>query len=1034
EAGTWTNGKVLPQFAPVTNYYVPDDVIIPGFDAQQLLTPTLKIDPGVNLEMADAETDIVLLGILDAIGTVADPILFTAETSAGWGGIDANFGSVVNLSNVTLEDGGFGDGDIGLDTPLNVNTEGINLSSVLFQDNLGSPVVIPASVNSFNLSNISFAGTGPQWIELEGGTWGNRTLPNYGASPLYYITGQDILIPGSASPVVLNIDPGVVLDMQDATIDITVQGNLNVLASTANPVRFTSQSGSWGGMNLQLGSTVQLQGVRFENGGQGGGIEGLANSLTIDSDNVTLQDVVFDGHTTSPVVITPFVQNINLSNVQFSGGGPAWIELTPGFWPSRTLPEFGPNPTYYVTGGDINLSSGSGEEGLVQTAALQQVDSLSIASGVNMEMGTDVDLFVFGVLDLQGTAAKPIRFISQTGWGGIRVEEEGQATLQNVLLDNGGQGDGQGGQAHVLSVESDSVFVTDTTFSNNTNSPIAIGPDVTAINLSNLTLSSNEVDAVTLPSGTWAFSTLPYYGGDSFYEVDGLVDIGVDGANRAAPLQNEPSVTIEPGVRIDFLSETSGIDVYEHLRAIGTASLPIVFTSRSGSWNGVVVNDTAIGEFSFAGFNNAGTATNLGYALVIDSDNVTLNNTVFANNLNPVLIGDSVTQIDISTLTFNSNGENAIVLEGGLWPSRSIPAYGALNLYQMENDVTIPVGSSVVISRGVRIDFASVYNDLIVQGELIADARPGETIVMFSSFDPSQIAQGPNQGSNANAKGVWGGIILEPGSQSTFRFVTIEEGGSGATNFDTSDPNTDGNRYVFQIESDRAILENVRFVGNQNGAVYVTTGVSTLNLNNLKFSSNTINGVLLQSGAWATRVLEDISDGIDYILEGDATIPTGTSLTVEPGVEINFVDPAYDLIVQGTLNLGGSEQRPIRLDSPDGWGSVSIEGGGSADIDFTIFKNGGTQPSAASAALVIGSSDVTVSNALFTENPRDCVIIIGGVTPTLDNNRFFGCGENGIEITPASAADLSSRALQQNGPSLIDNEFVEIGQAALFNT
>ncbi|WP_228766508.1 hypothetical protein [Pelagerythrobacter aerophilus] len=135
-------------------------------------------------------------------------------------------------------------------------------------------------------------------------------------------------------------------------------------------------------------------------------------------------------------------------------------------------------------------------------------------------------------------------------------------------------------------------------------SPAAGCPTIAAtpglIDEGTITGPTGEYRVCALPARVTASSTLPYVQG-LLYRLNGRVDVGTDGG--PVPIEDEPSVTltIEPGVTL-YASGSSFLMVNRgnQINAVGTAEMPIVFTSRdnvlglndensSGQWGGVVL-------------------------------------------------------------------------------------------------------------------------------------------------------------------------------------------------------------------------------------------------------------------------------------------------------------------------------------------------------------------------------------------------------------------------------------------------------------
>ncbi|UCC52731.1 MAG: hypothetical protein JSV68_01950, partial [Anaerolineaceae bacterium] len=65
------------------------------------------------------------------------------------------------------------------------------------------------------------------------------------------------------------------------------------------------------------------------------------------------------------------------------------------------------------------------------------------------------------------------------------------------------------------------------------------------------------------------------------------------------------------------------------------------------------------------------------------------------------------------------------------------------------------------------------------------------------------------------------------------------------------------------------------------------------------------------SGTWTLA-------GSPYLIDGDIIVPTGETLSIEPGVEVIF-QSWYKLTVNGTLDAVGTEAEPILFTASNKW-------------------------------------------------------------------------------------------------------------------
>lgn len=143
--------------------------------------------------------------------------------------------------------------------------------------------------------------------------------------------------------------------------------------------------------------------------------------------------------------------------------------------------------------------------------------------------------------------------------------------------------------------------------------------------------------------------------------------------------------------------------------------------------------------------------------------------------------------------------------------------------------------------------------------------------------------------------------------------------------------------------------------------------------------STRVCGALTGHRVWAAPV---------YTLTCDVTIPAGSSLTVRPGVLIQFADPGpYSLIIRGQFSAEATPTQPIRLQAvtpgAGRWGSLQVAAtailsfsnvevrdggagnhaqievlGGSAEIDNSLIHHGINGISAQNTSLILRHSQV----------------------------------------------------------------------------
>jgi hypothetical protein len=162
-----------------------------------------------------------------------------------------------------------------------------------------------------------------------------------------------------------------------------------------------------------------------------------------------------------------------------------------------------------------------------------------------------------------------------------------------------------------------------------------------------------------------------------------------------------------------------------------------------------------------------------------------------------------------------------------------------------------------------------------------------------------------------------------------------------------------------------------------------------------------------QSGMWTLAQSP-------YLVTSDVTVPQGETLTIEPGVVVQFRSSSHDLFVNGALIAEGTADAPIRFTSDDAvkapgqWGRIRFNeasddarcvlahcivefGGGSASgnieannasprIEKTTIR-GGSQH-----GLFLTGSDATVSGCVFENNAGNAIQMNVASFPELEQN------------------------------------------------
>ncbi len=132
----------------------------------------------------------------------------------------------------------------------------------------------------------------------------------------------------------------------------------------------------------------------------------------------------------------------------------------------------------------------------------------------------------------------------------------------------------------------------------------------------------------------------------------------------------------------------------------------------------------------------------------------------------------------------------------------------------------------------------------------------------------------------------------------------------------------------------------------------------------LALSQNFVGGN--QSGVWD-------SDHSPYLVIDDIIVPAGQTLTIEPGVVIDFQNH-FQFIVNGNLQAMGAENDTIRFTTSNpatGWGGIRISSPDICQLSYCRIefgKSSGDYPDMHGGGLALLSSDAIIANCVFADN------------------------------------------------------------------
>ncbi|MFC2015927.1 Ig-like domain-containing protein [Chloroflexota bacterium] len=369
--------------------------------------------------------------------------------------------------------------------------------------------------------------------------------------------------------------------------------------------------------------------------------------------------------------------------------------------------------------------------------------------------------------------------------------------------------------------------------------------------------------------------------------------------------------------------------------------------------------------------------------------------------------------------------------------------------YVVTCDIYVTTGTTLTIQPGVVVKFHGWWDDLMVDGTLIADAT-AESPITFTSLQDDAVGGDTNGDGSATspAPDDWSSLRFNSGSTGNVLDHTVVRYGGGqwsenvrvVTTDLTLTNNTIAHSSWHGLTLDNALpssLSGNTIISNAQHAVNapLTNNADSISLSGNSASGNGVNGVVLWGSVsgvvnWAW----DGGDTLPFVVYGTVTVQEGSRLTLAPGTVLKFRDHFTNLVVAGGLVADATAEMPVIFTSlqddsvggdtngdgsatspaPGDWGGIQVMG--DATLGGAVVQLAGYTGKA--ALRVESGAEVEFADGVVQDSRHDAVSVSGTGRLLLSGSRIEHNEESAVVV------DGDEAWVHVVGSSLVENGVV----------